>query len=322
MSDTASLETPQHRPEGAHNPWAFVPALYFMQALPVTLVQEVAAIVYKDLGVENVSITRWTSLIALPWTIKLLLGPMVDLNFTKRGWTLTMQALLTGIMALVAFAVGLPNAFEITLGLLLVTAIFSAMCDIATDGFYLLALPKDRQAAFVGVQSTCYRLGRLFAVGMLVYLAGRLRVDGVGISASWTLVLACGTLAYALGRILVGYTLPRPEEDRPRDLPSGENRRNLVRTALVVALAFLAYFALSAVVRMAAHGLWYGFDGSAEGRLKGWMLGPDAFRNEAIQLLICSGLAVGCLVQVRQRLIGSEMGHAFSTYFRQPGIMA
>src|SRR5262245_62086765 len=81
-------------PDTPVKPWHFVPTLYFMQAMPVTIVQEVSSIIYKSLGVPNVEITKWTSLIALPWTIKLLWGPVVDLSSTKRQWILTMQALI------------------------------------------------------------------------------------------------------------------------------------------------------------------------------------------------------------------------------------
>lgn len=155
-----------------------MPLLYFMQAVPLAVVGEVSAIIYKDLGIQNESITRWTSLITLPWTIKLLFGPLIDLNFTKRGWVLTMQGLLTVVLALLPFLLHVPHAFEISLGTLFIAAIFSATCDIATDGFYLLALKREDQAAYVGIQSTFFRLGRLFCVGLLVALVGWIIIGG------------------------------------------------------------------------------------------------------------------------------------------------
>lgn len=69
-------------------PWRFLPVLYVMQAIPVTIVQELMTIVYKDFGVGNEAITKWTSLIALPWSLQMFLGPMVDLTGTKRAWTI------------------------------------------------------------------------------------------------------------------------------------------------------------------------------------------------------------------------------------------
>src|SRR4051812_35767504 len=95
------------------NPWVFVPLLYFMQAIPVALVQEVSTIVFKDLGVANEPITRWTSIISLPWSLQLLLGPLVDLNFTKRRWILGGQMLIALGLIAAAFAMRAPNPFTI-----------------------------------------------------------------------------------------------------------------------------------------------------------------------------------------------------------------
>ena len=128
------------------NPWLFVPLLYFMQAIPVTIVQELATIFYKDMGIANEPITRWTSLIALPWSLQLLMGPLVDLNFTKRWWTIWGQMLCAvGIIA-TAFVLKVPHAFELSLVILGATALVSALCNIATDGFYILSMSKEQQA--------------------------------------------------------------------------------------------------------------------------------------------------------------------------------
>ena len=163
----------QQSPESPKfNPWLFVPLLYFMQAIPVTIVQEVATVFYKDLGIANEPITRWTSLISLPWSMQLLLGPLVDLNSTKRKWILGGQFLIGIGLAATAFALAVPYAFEITLVILATTAITSALCNIATDGFYIISMSKDLQAKFVGIQSTCYRLGRLFCTGILLLFVG------------------------------------------------------------------------------------------------------------------------------------------------------
>ena len=304
-------------------PWAYVPLLYFMQAIPVTMVQEVSSVIYKDLGVNNLEITRWTSLIAIPWTIKLLWGPLVDLNLTKRRWLLGMQALIALTLSLVAFFIATPKAFQITLGLLFATAIFSATCDIATDGFYLLALDKDHQAAFVGIQSTCYRLGRLFCIGGLVWFEGRLYHSGVNTGTAWLVAIGGGALIYALGRIIVGYSAPRPEADIQAVLAPGENYKNALRTFTVLLLAVSSYFSLSAIVRLAAQGLWATI-GSANpnGFLKGWMLPPGGPIKEMVQLALCL-FASGALFVATQKLMkDSEMGAAFSTFFRQKGIAA
>ncbi|RYG45010.1 hypothetical protein EON79_13635, partial [bacterium] len=167
-----AADYPRPVEESRFNPWTFVPILYFMQAIPVTIVQEVATVVYKDLGIDNAAITKWTALIALPWALQMLLGPLVELNATKRRWIVGGQLVIAIGLILAAFALATPNAFAFSLTVLGFTAVASALCNIATDGFYLLSMAKDQQAAFAGVQTTCYRLGRLFCTGILVLIVG------------------------------------------------------------------------------------------------------------------------------------------------------
>ena len=95
--------------ENLGNPWWFVTPLYFMQAIPAALVNDVAPLIYKEFGVDNASITRWTSLVALPWAVKMFFGPFVELNSTRRKWILATQALIVlGILG-VAFSMKMPN---------------------------------------------------------------------------------------------------------------------------------------------------------------------------------------------------------------------
>lgn len=187
-STGASAESGYPRPESRPvTPWRFLPILYVMQALPVSIVQELMTIVYKDLGVSNESILKWTAVIALPWSLQMLLGPMVDLTGTKREWVLRCQLLIAAMLAAVPFLLNLPYAFELSLLTLGGVAIVSAIANTATDGFYLLAIPnKDVQASFAGVQSTAYRVGTLIVGSLLVFVAGWLaefrpaRIEAVG----------------------------------------------------------------------------------------------------------------------------------------------
>ena len=165
-------------PKAARNPWSYVPLMYFLQALPVSLVQDVATIVYKDLGVANEPIIRWTALVALPWSLQMFFGPLVDLTETRRKWVLRAQTVVAAALIVLPFLLRLPQAFELSLAAFLVASLFSTICNAAQDGFYLLALPKDDQARFAGVQSTCYKLGTLFMKGLLVYVAGHLMAFG------------------------------------------------------------------------------------------------------------------------------------------------
>ena len=63
--------------------WAWVPVLYFTQGLPYVLVVTVSVIMYKKLGVSNEDIGLYTSILYLPWVLKPLWSPFVDLKSTK-----------------------------------------------------------------------------------------------------------------------------------------------------------------------------------------------------------------------------------------------
>src|SRR5688572_10078521 len=140
------------------NPWWFVPSLYFMQGLPVVIVQQMSVTMYKKMGVSNAEIGLWTSLIAWPWIAKMLWGPLVENNGTRRSWIIWMQALMIAGLGVAAFSMGQPAFFGISLAVFFVIAFLSATHDIAADGFYLLALKEKHQSAFVGIRSAFFRL--------------------------------------------------------------------------------------------------------------------------------------------------------------------
>ncbi len=313
------------------NPWLFVPLLYFMQAIPVTVVQELATVFYKDMGIANEPITRWTSLIALPWSLQILLGPLVDLTSTKRAWILGGQVLCAAGLIATALVLKIPLAFEISLLILGATAFASAFCNIATDGFYIIAMTKEQQAKYVGVQSTCYRLGRLFCVGILVQVSGKLAAGGTDQMTAWSIVLAaCGGI-YALGHLLNRVTVPRISSDEPIvSAEPGEIGRNVWRTLAVLGLGLGGYFALNSLVRLGAHGLWEVLGADPEGQWKGWMLPNSSdllglqlggISAELVQFAISATMFAICLRASKRTIRNTPMGDAFASFVRQPGIV-
>ena len=156
------------------NPWGYIPLMYFLQALPVSLAMDVATILYKDFGIANDEIIRWTTLAALPFSLQMFFGPLVDLTGTRRQWVVRAQVVIAAAFVLLPFVLRLPQAFELSLAVFLTSSIFSTICNAAQDGYYLLSLNREDQARFAGVQSTCYKLGTLFTKGLLVFVAGRL----------------------------------------------------------------------------------------------------------------------------------------------------
>ena len=169
MSKTDSVQSEKRR---ASSPWLWVPSLYFAEGIPYVLVMTLSVIFYKRMGISNAQIALYTSWLYLPWVIKPLWGPVVDILRTKRFWILVMQLCIGAGLAGVAFTIPVERFFQFTLAFFWLLAFSSATHDIAADGFYMLGLSKGDQAYFVGIRSTFYRLAMLTGQGLLVILAG------------------------------------------------------------------------------------------------------------------------------------------------------
>lgn len=156
----------------ARNPWLWVPTLYFSQGIPYVIVMTMSVVMYKRLGVSNTDIALYTSWLYLPWVIKPLWSPFVDITRTKRFWVVAMQFLISLALALVAFSVQGSAFFRWSLFLFWIMAFASATHDIAADGFYMLSMSKHEQTWWVGLRSTFYRTAMIVGSGLLVVLAG------------------------------------------------------------------------------------------------------------------------------------------------------
>jgi PAT family beta-lactamase induction signal transducer AmpG len=201
------------------SPWRWVPSLYFAQGLPYVAVMTLSVVMYKNLGVSNDAIAFYTSWLYLPWVIKPLWSPLVDLFRTKRGWILAMQFTVGAAFAVVALTLPGPDFFRYSLAVLWLLAFSSATHDIAADGFYLLALPGHQQASFVGVRSTCFRLSMIAGQGGLVYLAGYLEKTTGNIAHAWVVVFGLLAAVFVGAGLYHLFVLPRPDADRaaPRE---------------------------------------------------------------------------------------------------------
>jgi len=313
----------------ASRAWLFVPVLYFMQALPNVFAGDFVTILFKDLGVANVEIAKWTGLISLPYSIKLFWGPLVDLNSTKRNWVLTCQMVIAVMLVLAALVVNTAQFFPILLGICLFICIFGATTDIAMDGYYMLALPREEQKRYVGIQSTFFRLGGLFLTGLapmlfglLHTLAGRPEHD----TRSWSIVLFIVTAVYWGGRLVLPRVLPKPEADQPlvSELAETSTQKQLMQVASVLMTGLGTYFVLSPVLKLTAN-----FIAGDKPGLKGWVLPPAAtilnipagtgVNAEILTLGVALFVAILGYNGVRRYIVGTETGYAFSTFVKQPG---
>jgi MFS transporter, PAT family, beta-lactamase induction signal transducer AmpG len=163
---------PAETASASRNPWLWVPSLYFSEGIPYVIVMTMSVVMYKRLGISNTEIALYTSWLYLPWVIKPLWSPFVDITRTKRFWVVAMQFLVSLGLALVAFSVRGPAFFKWSLFLFWIMAFASATHDIAADGFYMLGLSKHEQTWWVGLRSTFYRTAMIVGSGLLVVLAG------------------------------------------------------------------------------------------------------------------------------------------------------
>src|SRR5580765_4791239 len=156
----------------SRNPWAWVPTLYLAEGLPYALVMTVSVIMYKGFGISNTDVALYTSWLYLPWVIKPLWSPVVDILGTRRRWIWVMQLLIGAGLAGAALAIPAPHLVRGTLAFFWLLAFNSATHDIAADGFYMLATTEQQQAFFVGIRSMFYRISMISGQGLLVILAG------------------------------------------------------------------------------------------------------------------------------------------------------
>ena len=210
--------TPASRP--GRSPWTWVPSLYLAEGLPYVVVMTVSVIMYKGFGISNTEIALQTSWLYLPWVIKPLWSPMVDILGTRRRWIWVMQLLIGAGLAGVAFALPGPRYFQWTLAFFWLLAFASATHDIAADGYYLLATSEREQSFFVGVRTMFYRIATIAGQGLLVMLAGMLATRTGDPRHAWLVAMAVLAGLFALFGLWHRFVLPRPATDRP-----GEARR-------------------------------------------------------------------------------------------------
>jgi len=211
-----------------NNPWTWIPTLYFAEGIPYFIVNTISVIMFTNMGMSKGDMAMYTSLLYLPWVIKPLWSPFVDIIRTKRWWVVAMQVIMSVAFALTAFSLPHPSAevmasgstpvslFALTLVIFWITAFASATHDIAADGFYMLALDVRNQSLFVGIRSTFYRLSSIFGQGVLVVIAGMLEQRLSDVPKAWTITLLAGSVMFALITLWHTFFLPRPDSDSAR----------------------------------------------------------------------------------------------------------
>src|SRR6516225_11991699 len=156
------------------SPSLWVPTLYFAEGLPFYAVNMMALIFYSRMGVSNVTITAVVSLLGLPWSLKPLWSPFLEMYRTKKFFVITAEFLGGTCLGLLALCLPLPGYFRYSVALLGIIAFCSPTHDIAADGLYIASLSSKQQAEYAGWQGAFYNIARFVSQGGLLILAGYL----------------------------------------------------------------------------------------------------------------------------------------------------
>ena len=194
-------------------PWYWIPVLNFASGLPYAIIISVSVIMYKNLGISNEDIGIYTSLLYLPWVVKPLWSPFIDLYSTKRKWFLAMQLLISIAFLVVGLTITMNHFFVLSLAVFWVAAFASASNDVASDGFYMLALAKEQQSFFLGIRSTFYRLSLLTGNGLIVIIAGFLEEKYGDKTKAWSYTMVIIGFIMAIITIYNYFSTPTIETE-------------------------------------------------------------------------------------------------------------
>jgi PAT family beta-lactamase induction signal transducer AmpG len=215
------------------HPARWVPTLYFAEGIPFFAVCLIAGILYKRLGLPNDVIALYTSWLLLPWSLKPLWSPLLEMFKTKKFFVVLLQFAGGLSLALIALCLPLPGYFRYTIVLFAVVALCSSTHDIAADGLYIASLSPKEQAAYAGWQGGFFNVARFFSQGGLVILAGFLEVR-TDVPHAWMAIFAAMGLLMLMLSVYHARVLPKGGAER-----RSESFRQMAATFADVVVTFL-----------------------------------------------------------------------------------
>jgi PAT family beta-lactamase induction signal transducer AmpG len=283
---------------GPRRPWSspatWVSTTYFAEGFPYSIVNNLAEILFKELG-ASLQVIGLTALFHLPWNLKFLWGPFLDQYETKRAWLIAVEVLLSVLLLVLALVVGASPSLLAIAACVALLAFLSATHDIAIDGYYLEGLGESDQSRYVGYRAAAYRVAGLTVASPLLLLIG---------VAGWRTGLLAATVVMLLLTAYHALFLPRAERRRLSAVAALRDRS--VQAALI-GVAALAGVAIAAV-RLAPSG---GLVADALGALgRSGFLGISLAGWISIVLLLVLVGALLSLDRIRTRLAGRDSPYA------------
>jgi PAT family beta-lactamase induction signal transducer AmpG len=212
-------------PRAARSPITWVPTLYFAQGLPFFVVMAIATLLFKDLGVANEDVTKWTNTLGLAWAIKPLWSPFLEAVPSKKLLVVAFQFIGAATLGIVAVQLHVPDSVTLLVGILAWTAFASATHDIASDGLYIASLSDRQQAEYAGWQGAFFNAARLFARGGVLVLVGWLEKT-MAVAHAWSAVFVLLAAVMATLALYHLWALP----DTRSAAPPARDLRRIART--------------------------------------------------------------------------------------------
>ena len=218
----------------SRSPIRWVPSLYFVQGMQFFVVMLIAGLMFKNMGVANDLIARWTGLLGLAWAFKPLWSPFLEMARSKKLIVVAMQFTGAAGLALMAVALQLPMYFAASIAVFFVLAYASATHDIACDGLYMASLSDKQQAAYAGWQGAFFNASKFLTLGGLLVLAGHLETR-FGVFNAWSAIFVLLAVLLAALASYNAWALPGALNTDHADL----NAASVMRTLLEVVKDFL-----------------------------------------------------------------------------------
>jgi len=220
--------------------------LYLSEGAPIGFIWWALPAHLRTQGLPVATITTITAALALPWALKFLWAPLVDIvrssSWSRRSWIVAAQIAMGLFLLPIAFIDPRRQAAAL-LGLLLAHAIAAATQDVAIDALCIASVPTEERGSVNGWMQAGMLLGRAAFGGGALYLIARIGpalVIAILVATVWALAL----LVMACREVQVG--APQAEDRRT----FGETLRRALRepsTWIGLALAATSGAAFEAV---------------------------------------------------------------------------
>ena len=188
-------------------PLSWISSTWIASGIPFIALSSTAATMYASFDLPDDEIAFWTSFIMLPWALKFLWAPLLEMFMTKRYFVYVSQFFLGALFALVAVSLISDSFFALSIGLFTAIAFAAATQDLAADGIYINELNPKEQQQYLGWQVVFKNIAKALFGPALVALAFLIE-ESYGLKAAWMAIMMIYALVMMLLGVISAYNLP------------------------------------------------------------------------------------------------------------------